>query len=88
MFSPSQTLNVQVQGGGGNEAQAVPSKVLDCDTITQVKEKILDQAYKTASFSLRPHADSLDLGEPKLLASFRLLKPLKTPCMVNTVPWR
>ncbi|KAJ8265737.1 hypothetical protein COCON_G00148360 [Conger conger] len=55
------TLNVQVQGGGGNEAQAVPTKVLDCDTITQVKEKILDQAYKTASFSLRPHADSLDL---------------------------
>ncbi|XP_064155431.1 plexin-B1 isoform X2 [Anguilla rostrata] len=57
----SLTLNVLVQGGGGNEAQAVPSKVLDCDTITQVKEKILDQAYKTASFSLRPHADTLDL---------------------------
>ncbi|KAJ8369668.1 hypothetical protein SKAU_G00096960 [Synaphobranchus kaupii] len=57
----SLTLNVQVQGGGGNEAQSIPSKVLDCDTITQVKEKILDQAYKTTSFSLRPHADSLDL---------------------------
>ncbi|KAJ8257289.1 hypothetical protein GJAV_G00184000 [Gymnothorax javanicus] len=55
------TLNVLVQGGAGNEAQAVPSRVLDCDTITQVKEKILDQAYKSSSFSLRPHADSLDL---------------------------
>ncbi|KAJ8390120.1 hypothetical protein AAFF_G00109940 [Aldrovandia affinis] len=55
------TLNVLMQGGGGNEAQTVPSKVLDCDTITQVKDKILDQAYKTTSFSLRPHTDSLDL---------------------------
>ncbi|MGH0177732.1 UNVERIFIED_CONTAM: hypothetical protein FKN15_075884 [Acipenser sinensis] len=54
------TLNVQMQGGG-NEAQPVQSKVLDCDTITQVKEKILDQAYKGTSFSHRPHTDSLDL---------------------------
>ncbi|XP_036388457.1 plexin-B1 [Megalops cyprinoides] len=55
------TLNVLMQGSGGNEAQAVPAKVLDCDTITQVKEKILDQAYKSTSFSHRPHTDSLDL---------------------------
>ncbi|KAJ8359263.1 hypothetical protein SKAU_G00157880 [Synaphobranchus kaupii] len=59
------TLNVLVQGGagggGGNEAQPVPAKVLDCDTITQVKEKILDQMYKGTSFSHRPHTDSLDL---------------------------
>lgn len=52
-----------VQGGGVNETQPVPSKVLDCDTITQVKEKLLDQVYKGTSFSHRPHADSLDLGE-------------------------
>uniref|UniRef100_A0A669DEQ6 Plexin B1 n=1 Tax=Oreochromis niloticus TaxID=8128 RepID=A0A669DEQ6_ORENI len=55
------TLNVLVQGGGVNETQPVPSKVLDCDTITQVKEKLLDQVYKGTSFSHRPHADSLDL---------------------------
>ncbi|KAI1890455.1 hypothetical protein AGOR_G00153880 [Albula goreensis] len=57
------TLNVLMQGGvgGGNEAQPVPAKVLDCDTITQVKEKILDQVYKGTSFSHRPHTDSLDL---------------------------
>ncbi|XP_076012592.1 plexin-B1 isoform X2 [Genypterus blacodes] len=55
------TLNVLVQGGGTNETQPVPSKVLDCDTITQVKEKLLDQVYKGTSFSHRPHADSLDL---------------------------
>uniref|UniRef100_A0A8C9X9Q0 Plexin-B1 n=1 Tax=Sander lucioperca TaxID=283035 RepID=A0A8C9X9Q0_SANLU len=55
------TLNVLVQGGGVNESQPLPSKVLDCDTITQVKEKLLDQVYKGTSFSHRPHADSLDL---------------------------
>ncbi|XP_042082558.1 plexin-B1 isoform X2 [Haplochromis burtoni] len=55
------TLNVLVQGGGVNETQPVPSKVLDCDTITQVKEKLLDQVYKGTSFSHRPHAESLDL---------------------------
>ncbi len=46
-----------------NEAQPVAAKVLDCDTITQVKEKILDQVYKGTSYSHRPHADSVDLGE-------------------------
>ena len=58
-----QTLNVLVQGGSVNENQPLPSKVLDCDTITQVKEKLLDQVFKGTSFSNRPHADSLDLGE-------------------------
>uniref|UniRef100_A0A665W788 Plexin-B1 n=1 Tax=Echeneis naucrates TaxID=173247 RepID=A0A665W788_ECHNA len=55
------TLNVLVQDGGMNEMQPLPSKVLDCDTITQVKEKLLDQVFKGTSFSHRPHADSLDL---------------------------
>ncbi|XP_062401701.1 plexin-B1 [Sardina pilchardus] len=55
------TVNVLMQGTGTNEAQTVPAKVLDCDTITQVKEKILDQVYKSTSFSQRPHSDSLDL---------------------------
>lgn len=63
LFFSLQTLNVLVQGGGVNETQPVPSKVLDCDTITQVKEKLLDQVYKGTSFSHRPHAESLDLGE-------------------------
>ncbi|XP_053724193.1 plexin-B1 [Synchiropus splendidus] len=54
-------LNVLVQGGPLNESHPLPAKVLDCDTITQVKEKLLDQVYKSISFSHRPHADSLDL---------------------------
>ncbi|XP_030623634.1 plexin-B1 [Chanos chanos] len=55
------TLNVLVNGVGCNVSQTVPTKVLDCDTITQVKEKILEQTWKGTSFSQRPHADSLHL---------------------------
>uniref|UniRef100_A0A3Q2Y3Z9 Plexin cytoplasmic RasGAP domain-containing protein n=1 Tax=Hippocampus comes TaxID=109280 RepID=A0A3Q2Y3Z9_HIPCM len=43
--------------------QTMPAKVLDCDTITQVKEKLLDQTWKGTSVALRPHADSLHLGK-------------------------
>ena len=37
-------------------------KVLDCDSITQVKEKILDAIYKNTPFSHRPVKEELDLG--------------------------
>ncbi|XP_038864595.1 plexin-B3-like [Salvelinus namaycush] len=53
------TLTVMVKSGV--EVQPCPVKVLDTDTITQVKDKILDQIYKGAPFSQRPAADSLDL---------------------------
>uniref|UniRef100_A0AAX7TWK8 Plexin B1 n=1 Tax=Astatotilapia calliptera TaxID=8154 RepID=A0AAX7TWK8_ASTCA len=43
------------------KTQTVPAKVLDCDTITQVKEKLLEQTWKGTSFSQRPHIDSLHL---------------------------
>uniref|UniRef100_A0A4W4ENG9 PSI domain-containing protein n=1 Tax=Electrophorus electricus TaxID=8005 RepID=A0A4W4ENG9_ELEEL len=55
----SVTLTVLVKSGV--EVQPCPVKVLDTDTITQVKDKILDQIYKGAPFSQRPSADSLDL---------------------------
>ncbi|KAK3102934.1 hypothetical protein FSP39_015076 [Pinctada imbricata] len=38
-----------------------PVRVLDCDTISQVKEKILDAIYKNAPFSSRPIKDDVDL---------------------------
>ena len=41
-------------------------KVLDCDCISQVKEKILDALYKNAPFSNRPNIDSLELGERRI----------------------
>ncbi|KAJ8257768.1 hypothetical protein GJAV_G00189480 [Gymnothorax javanicus] len=55
----SMTLTVLVKNGA--EVQHCPVKVLDTDTITQVKDKILDQTYKGVPFSQRPAADSLDL---------------------------
>jgi hypothetical protein len=48
---------------------AHPVKVLDVDTISQVKEKILDAIYKNAPFSSRPPKDDLDLGEDLFLFS-------------------
>uniref|UniRef100_A0A3Q3WDU9 Plexin-B1 n=1 Tax=Mola mola TaxID=94237 RepID=A0A3Q3WDU9_MOLML len=53
------TLTVLVKNGV--EVQPYPVKVLDMDTITQVKDKILDQVYRGTPFSQRPAADSLDL---------------------------
>ncbi|XP_037335663.2 plexin-B1 [Pungitius pungitius] len=55
----SMTLMVLVKNGV--EVQPCPVKVLDTDTITQVKDKILDQVYRGAPFSQRPAADNLDL---------------------------
>lgn len=39
----------------------VPVRVLDCDTIGQVKEKCLDTIYRNTSWSQRPRRDDLDL---------------------------
>nr|XP_033776802.1 plexin-B3 isoform X2 [Geotrypetes seraphini]XP_033776810.1 plexin-B3 isoform X2 [Geotrypetes seraphini]XP_033776818.1 plexin-B3 isoform X2 [Geotrypetes seraphini]XP_033776852.1 plexin-B3 isoform X2 [Geotrypetes seraphini] len=48
-------------GSGESQQQRVPVRVLDTDTITQVKEKILDQVYKGTPYSQRPSVHSLDL---------------------------
>uniref|UniRef100_S4R6Y2 Plexin cytoplasmic RhoGTPase-binding domain-containing protein n=1 Tax=Petromyzon marinus TaxID=7757 RepID=S4R6Y2_PETMA len=57
----AQTLNlVNPESEKGPE---VPVKVLNCDAITQVKEKLLDAAYKNVPYSLRPRASDLDLAE-------------------------
>ncbi|XP_032121121.1 plexin-B3 isoform X1 [Sapajus apella] len=60
------TLMVLVGPGAGGAAgsgdvQHVPARVLDTDTITQVKEKVLDQLYKGTPFSQRPSVHALDL---------------------------
>lgn len=39
----------------------VQVKVLDCDTISQVKEKCLDTIYRATPYSQRPNKDDLDL---------------------------
>uniref|UniRef100_A0A8B9ZH66 Plexin A1 n=1 Tax=Anas platyrhynchos TaxID=8839 RepID=A0A8B9ZH66_ANAPL len=40
---------------------SIPVKVLNCDTITQVKEKLLDAVYKGVPYSQRPKAGDMDL---------------------------
>uniref|UniRef100_A0A8V5HIW7 Uncharacterized protein n=1 Tax=Melopsittacus undulatus TaxID=13146 RepID=A0A8V5HIW7_MELUD len=44
-------------------APEIPVKVLNCDTITQVKEKLLDAVYKGVPYSQRPKAGDMDLGK-------------------------
>lgn len=41
----------------------MPVKVLDCDTISQAKEKMLDQLYKGVPLTQRPDSRTLDVGE-------------------------
>ncbi|XP_012277326.1 plexin-A4 [Orussus abietinus] len=50
----------------------VPVKVLDCDTISQVKEKALDTIYRSTPYSQRPKKEDLDL-EWRTGASGRLI---------------
>uniref|UniRef100_A0A8C1JT50 Plexin b2b n=1 Tax=Cyprinus carpio TaxID=7962 RepID=A0A8C1JT50_CYPCA len=52
------TLQVLVQGEGPD---ITPVKVLNCDTISQVKEKIIEQVYKNLPHSQRPKVDSVTL---------------------------
>ncbi|XP_029142723.1 plexin-A4-like, partial [Protobothrops mucrosquamatus] len=41
----------------------IPVKILNCDTITQVKEKFLDAIFKNVPCSHRPKAADMDLGK-------------------------
>jgi len=41
--------------------EAYQAKVLDCDSITQVKAKILNAVYKNTPFSVRPPVHEIDL---------------------------
>ncbi|KAK2509507.1 hypothetical protein MC885_005673 [Smutsia gigantea] len=56
------TLNALLAvGPGAGEAPGVSVKVLDCDTISQAKEKMLDQLYKGVPFTQRPDPRTLDV---------------------------
>ena len=39
----------------------------DCDTISQVKQKILDVLFKSVPFSERPNIYSVDIGKPRVV---------------------
>ncbi|XP_015599492.1 plexin-A2 [Cephus cinctus] len=59
-------------GGMDPNTENVGVKVLDCDTISQVKEKALDTIYRSTPYSQRPRKDDLDL-EWRTGASGRLI---------------
>uniref|UniRef100_A0A672SPC7 Plexin B2 n=1 Tax=Sinocyclocheilus grahami TaxID=75366 RepID=A0A672SPC7_SINGR len=52
------TLQVLVHGEGPD---VTPVKVLNCDSISQVKEKIIEQVYRNLPYSQRPTVDSVAL---------------------------
>jgi plexin A len=58
-YQTYQTLHI-VQDEVDDKIQC---RVLDCDTISQVKSKILDALYKNTPFSLRPSIHEVDLGK-------------------------
>lgn len=73
---PWQTVSVIVQDEG---VDAIPVKVLNCDTISQVKEKIIDQVYRTQPCSRWPKADSVVLGEQGPVAGWQVAGTLVGP---------
>uniref|UniRef100_A0A8C9R8V0 Plexin B2 n=1 Tax=Scleropages formosus TaxID=113540 RepID=A0A8C9R8V0_SCLFO len=52
------TLQVLVHGEGPDVTLV---KVLNCDTVSQVKEKIIEQVYKNLPYSQRPKVESVTL---------------------------
>ncbi|MEJ1285834.1 hypothetical protein NN561_016831 [Cricetulus griseus] len=81
------TLNALLAvGPGAGEAQGIAVKVLDCDTISQAKEKMLDQLYKGVPLAQRPDSRTLDVGTPMLedvdeggIRPWHLVKPSEEP---------
>lgn len=53
----------------GEGPDVTPVKVLNCDTISQVKEKIIEQVYRNLPYSQRPRVESVALGKgPRALS--------------------
>uniref|UniRef100_A0A674N083 Plexin-A1 n=1 Tax=Takifugu rubripes TaxID=31033 RepID=A0A674N083_TAKRU len=55
------TLTLHCVNPEHENAAEVTVKCLNCDTITQVKEKLLDAVYKGSPYSQRPKASDMDL---------------------------
>ncbi|XP_077970969.1 plexin-B2-like isoform X2 [Styela clava] len=56
-----ETLTLFVSQSETHSDEPIIVKVLSCDTISQVKEKVMDTVYKRIPFSQRPKADQLEL---------------------------
>lgn len=62
-----QTLDVILENG-----EEVSCKVNDCDTISQVKEKILDAIYKNQAASHRPLPSDFSIGNELSFLSLKI----------------
>lgn len=72
-----QNINVSFQGCG---MDSLPVRVMNTDTICQVKEKIIEAFYKNLPFSQWPRAEDVDLGKstsphPHVISTPRPLQP-------------
>ncbi|WKY07930.1 hypothetical protein Q1695_007433 [Nippostrongylus brasiliensis] len=66
----------------------MPVRVLDCDTITQVKEKCLDAKYRTVPYSDRPNANDLDLEWRTGINGRMVLQDIDTTSRVEPGGWK
>ena len=57
---PSQSVEGVIETESGEE---IPIKLLDTDSVTQAKEKVLDALYRNTPVSKRPQLTEVDLGE-------------------------
>uniref|UniRef100_UPI00358E64EF plexin-A1-like n=1 Tax=Myxine glutinosa TaxID=7769 RepID=UPI00358E64EF len=55
------TLTLNCVNPDNENGAEIPVKLLDCDTVTQVKDKLLDAVYKNVPYSLRPRPSDMDL---------------------------
>lgn len=60
LFFFLQNINVSFQGCG---MDSLSVRVMNTDTICQVKEKIIEAFYKNLPFSQWPRAEDVDLGK-------------------------
>ena len=64
---------------------SLPVRVMNTDTICQVKEKILDAFYKNLPFSQWPRAEDVDLGKDSTpqRRQYGYGKLWQLPCLVS-----
>ncbi|CAJ0568999.1 unnamed protein product, partial [Mesorhabditis spiculigera] len=68
--------------------RTVEKKVLDCDTVTQVKEKCLEAKFRAIPYSERPKADDLDLEWRTGLNGRLLLQDVDSTSRVEPSGWK
>ncbi|GMT23527.1 hypothetical protein PFISCL1PPCAC_14824 [Pristionchus fissidentatus] len=66
----------------------VPVRILDCDSITQVKEKCLEARYRTLVFSDRPRPEEVDLEYRHPMHGRLLLQDVDATSRLESGGWK